>query len=235
MRKFLNVDILDSLRAIMERNTQHYQNDFDYDVRMIQKCAASADPEDKCLLWMSRTSGTWCLRERDVFIKDSQMHNTWLAYGSDKNVLAFAAEIVAVREGAVLGYLYQLDYPRHIEHVQKTALPIDGISVTYKDGHAARFASPHAQAKARNESDAHGGVATARFEVADESDLQRLLQSEHKDRRRFPQRTMQGFIQILNRDPPPAAMREKLEQAQRRDDAQPRGGGQNRTKGEPQI
>ena len=51
--KFEGVDILDSLGQIMELHTQHYKEDFDMDKELIPKLAASADPEDKHLLWMS--------------------------------------------------------------------------------------------------------------------------------------------------------------------------------------
>ena len=50
-------------------NTAFYQNDFDIDKSIIHRDAASDQAVDKALLWMSRPSGTYCFRERDVFLK----------------------------------------------------------------------------------------------------------------------------------------------------------------------
>lgn len=71
LNKFEDADILDSLRQIMELHTKHYKEDFDLDVKIIQRMAASENPEDRRLVWLSRPNGTHCLRERDVYLQDS--------------------------------------------------------------------------------------------------------------------------------------------------------------------
>lgn len=50
MRKFENVDIINSLRRIMNINTEHYKNDFFLDVDTIHTAALSDSAEDKYLL-----------------------------------------------------------------------------------------------------------------------------------------------------------------------------------------
>lgn len=50
----LNVDIINSLRRIMNINTEHYKNDFFLDVDTIHTAALSDSAEDKYLLFMSR-------------------------------------------------------------------------------------------------------------------------------------------------------------------------------------
>ena len=67
MNKFENVDVLAALEQIMRQNTAFYQGDFEIDKEMLRQAAASDKAEDKTLLWMSRPSGTYCFRERDVF------------------------------------------------------------------------------------------------------------------------------------------------------------------------
>ena len=66
LNKFENVDVFASLEAIMKQNTGFYQSDFDIDKKIIAEKAASQNPADKTLLWLSRPSGTYCFRERDV-------------------------------------------------------------------------------------------------------------------------------------------------------------------------
>lgn len=68
MRKFENVDIINSLRRIMNINTEHYKNDFFLDVDTIHTAALSDSAEDKYLLFMSRLNGTYCYCE-NVIVK----------------------------------------------------------------------------------------------------------------------------------------------------------------------
>ena len=66
MRKFENVDIINSLRRIMNINTEHYKNDFFLDVDTIHTAALSDSAEDKYLLFMSRLNGTYCYCETSL-------------------------------------------------------------------------------------------------------------------------------------------------------------------------
>lgn len=95
MNKFENVDVLAALEQIMRQNTAFYQDDFEIDKDMLRKAAASDKAEDKTLLWMSRPSGTYCFRERDVFLKDTWQYNTWKFNGEQTrdHVLAYAVEL----------------------------------------------------------------------------------------------------------------------------------------------
>ena len=77
MQKFENMDVIAALEAIMHQNTAYYQSDFAFDIKMLREAARSDQPEDKLLLWLSRPSGTFCFRERDVLLKDTQAYNTW--------------------------------------------------------------------------------------------------------------------------------------------------------------
>lgn len=55
----------------MERNTKHYQSDFEIDAKSMRRIAQINRCEQTPLYWMSRPSGTWLLRERDLFIRES--------------------------------------------------------------------------------------------------------------------------------------------------------------------
>ena len=136
MNKFENVDILASLDAIMRQNTAFYQSDFEIDKEIIQKAAASPTAEDKRLLWLSRPSGTYCFRERDVFLKDTRQHNTWRFYGEQTrdHILAYAVTITGTEGGKIKGNLYELDYPQHFKHVAEQALPADTVTLHYEHG-----------------------------------------------------------------------------------------------------
>lgn len=108
MQKFENMDVIAALEAIMHQNTAYYQSDFAYDIKMLREAARSDQPEDKLLLWLSRPSGTFCFRERDVLLKDTQAYNTWKFCGEQTHdrILAYAVELTGTANGTLQGNLY---------------------------------------------------------------------------------------------------------------------------------
>lgn len=136
LNKFEDVDVLASLEAIMKQNTGFYQSDFDIDKQIIAEKAASPNKEDKNLLWLSRPSGTYCFRERDVFISDTAPNNTWRFYKEQTrdHILAYAVELTGTEDGKIKGNLYELDYERHYERVKDNALAAGTITLVYEHG-----------------------------------------------------------------------------------------------------
>lgn len=135
MQKFENVDILKSLKAIMQTHTEHFQSDFDIDVKILKQAAKSQNPEDKKYLWICRPAGTWCLRERDTFIKDTREHNTFCFYAEQTRdkILAYAVELTGIEKGMVTGNLYELDYQKHYEHVKDASVPAGDTKLIYEN------------------------------------------------------------------------------------------------------
>jgi hypothetical protein len=147
MRKYENVDIVAALGAVVELNTAHYKGDFKYDVDMFKTAARNPDGENNRLLWFSRHSGTHCLQEREVYIKDTSAHHTWNADGKllgspdfyrplivEDRILAYAVHITGMEKGRVKGDLYELDYRDHIRQLDKHALPRHTVTAKYEDG-----------------------------------------------------------------------------------------------------
>ena len=136
MHKFENMDVIAALEAIMHQNTAYYQSDFAFDIKMLREAARSDQPEDKLLLWLSRPSGTFCFRERDVLLKDTQAYNTWKFCGEQTHdrILAYAVELTGIVNGKIKGNLYELDYPQHFRHVKEQALPVDNYTLLYEHG-----------------------------------------------------------------------------------------------------
>ena len=140
MQKFENVDILKSLKAIMQTHTQHFQSDFDIDRETLKQAAKSPNPEDKKQLWLCRPAGTWCLRERDTFIKGSREHNTFCFYAeqTQDKILAYALELTGIEKGRVTGNLYELDYKKLYEHVNDVSVPAGDTSSSMRTGNGRR-------------------------------------------------------------------------------------------------
>lgn len=136
MQKFENMDVIAALEAIMHQNTAYYQSDFAYDIKMMREAARSDQPEDKLLLWLSRPSGTFCFRERDVLLKDTQAYNTWKFCGEQTHdrILAYAVELTGTVNGTVQGNLYELDYQQHFQHIRDAALSVGANRLIYESG-----------------------------------------------------------------------------------------------------
>ena len=136
LNKFEDVDVFASLEAILKQNTGFYQSDFDIDKQIIAEKAASPSKEDKTLLWLSRPSGTYCFRERDVFISDTAPHNTWRFYKEQTrdHILAYAVELTGVQDGKIKGNLYELDYEKHYERVKDNTLAAGTVTLVYEHG-----------------------------------------------------------------------------------------------------
>ena len=136
MKKFENVDIVDSLRRIMNINTKQYKSDFIRDVDIIQAAALSNKSEDKRLMFLSRPSGTYCFRERDIYIKNTFSYAVWRYYGetTDDKILAYAVQIKGIEGDKIKGNLYELDYRAHFKHVIQAAVNADTQTLHYERG-----------------------------------------------------------------------------------------------------
>lgn len=139
MPKFMEIDLLDNLEKIMKKNTQSYQGDFSYDRKELEEVAAKTDalpPRERTYLWMSRRYGTWCLKERRVYLKATVAYNIWTYYGDGRSerILAYAVEVTGLEDGKVIGNLYPLDYREHVEYVRKVSVPVEKVRVVYEKG-----------------------------------------------------------------------------------------------------
>lgn len=145
MNKFEQVDVLAALEKIMKQHTAFYQNDFDIDKSILNRAAQSDRPEDKTYLWMSRPSGTHCLRERDVFLKDTRQHNTFCFYAEQTRdkVLAYAVTLTGIEDGKLMGNLYELDYQEHAKRVRRESLPADTVTLNYEYGSRQQLAKQY--------------------------------------------------------------------------------------------
>lgn len=139
MPKFMGIDLPDSLEKIMKKNTMSYQGDFAYDRKELEEAAAKADTlslRERTYLWMSRRCGTWCLKERRVFLEPTGAHHIWTYYGDGRSerILAYAVEVTGLEDGKVTGNLYPLDYQEHVELVKRMSVPADQVRVVHEKG-----------------------------------------------------------------------------------------------------
>ena len=131
-------DIIPILEGIVEENTRSYQDDLILDVEQLKAAMLNPVPENRVFLWMSRPCGTWCFWEREVYLRDTQAHNTWThpdyIAQADK-IKAYRITVAPGRPGAfVLGKLQPLDYGEQVERVKRLALPVQQVTLNFEDG-----------------------------------------------------------------------------------------------------
>ncbi len=206
MRKFANVDIIDALAAVVERNTKHYKTDFEYDKEMFISAAESKEPDDKNILWLSRESGTQCVQEREAFISGSEAHCSWTYFQGRRNIAAFAVEIAGMEGGRPVGTLYELDFDRHAERVKRAAFPIADVTLTFEGGDVKRFPYHKVDGRWTSLQNQYGKVEDRRYEVADEAALQALLQQERGARSKYKERSFAAYLQKLAAPAKPSAL-----------------------------
>lgn len=211
MQKFENVDILKSLKAIMQTHTEHYQSDFEIDMKILKEAAKSQNPADKKYLWLCRPAGTWCLRERDTFLKDTREHNTFCFYAEQTRdkILAYAVELTGIDRGKVTGNLYELDYQKHYSHVKAASLPADTYKLVYENGERIQEAGRHIAGDA---DPTLGKFLRFEAQPNDPAALRGVLWDEQYSRDHFDSGNIKEHIQKLSGREQKPSLRKQLTQ-----------------------
>jgi len=214
MRKYENVDVIAALGAVVELNTEHYKSDFKYDIEMFKEAAKHPDGENNRFLWFSRHSGTHCLQEREVYIKDTSAFHTWNAYGKllgspdfyrpvivEDRILAYAVNITGIEKGRIKGDLYELDYRDHIRQLDKHALPLHTVTAKYEDG--TTLTMPHKEHDGQHMSlyYQHGQLQTLVHHPEDAGALRDILQ-QVRDKRESEARPAFFKVRVKNPEQP---------------------------------
>lgn len=172
-------DVVAYLEKIMRGNTKSYQSDFEYDKETLYEAARKPSPKDRTFYWMSRPCGTWCVLEREVFLRDTEANTIWRNFQRDSaGILTFRVCITGIDEsnGKLIGEVFQFRYEQQVERVEALALPIKRVIGTYTDGTSFDLPDGKFNMQALMK---HGGIAEKRFEPEDETELENLIEKEH--------------------------------------------------------
>ena len=83
-----------------------------------------------------KRQGTWCVKERDVFLRDSHAHHIWTYYGEDaEHIRAYRIVVAKAEENDThtYGEVYPINYAEQIPRIQKAALPVDRVEIHFTD------------------------------------------------------------------------------------------------------
>ncbi len=210
MKQYRDIDILSFLEEQMRQNTRYYQDNFEIDKKIFARAAASENPEDKTIFWMSRTHGTNCVKEHDVFIQDTSAHKTWCYYGeqTNENVVAFAVEVKGEKQGVIKGNVYEMDYLASIVEVEDRAVkPLKEVH-TFEDGFEYHKPFDRSNSIVYSLMEEHGPVKETRTVPADEKELAYILADDKENRNAMK-------VGNLHQGKPKKSVLEKLRQSEK--------------------
>ena len=171
-------DILGFLEKVVHKNTLAYAEDFNMDKITLQLSADESDVEHRSFLWMSRPHGTWCVPEREVFLRDSGAYHTWTFYTDQpKGILVYRVVVDRFCNGKLAGKVIPLDYAKQVQRVVKSALPIAKVQYRDKDEY---FCESSYDTFRYDVMQWETGIHDIRYVPENEAELQRLLSLEHQ-------------------------------------------------------
>ena len=195
----MNTDILRTLSKVLSENTTSYQSDFEFDVTTLLEAAQKPKIEDRTYYWLSRPCGTWCLMEREVFLKGSAAYNIWTHYESEHNGFrAFRVVIEEKNDQGLMGKVIPFDYGESVQRIKKAALPYVYISGEYGDGTTfpkMTYAEYESDERLRIKLQ-HGGLKNCVLYPENEDELKLRIAQEHslQTRRQKPHKQKQKLV-----------------------------------------
>lgn len=175
------IDLLDFLSHVVQENTRAYREDFDYDVQKITQAAQESNMENRMFYWMSRPCGTWCVKEREVFLRDSEAYQIWTHYEAmPEGIRAYRVVVTGRQDGRIIGDVYPLHYREQVQRVMQAALPIATVEATYPNGYIARmdfaeWEQCHGRLYKR-----YGDPERVRYAPENEAELTKRIMLEHR-------------------------------------------------------
>lgn len=126
------ISLIAFLDEVVSRNTQHYKKDFELDAQKLRDALNSPYMDEWIFYFMSRPNGTWCVLERDAFLRDSDGYKIWTHYADMPDGIEAYRVIISGRRGtAPMGHVVKLNYREQVQRVIKAAIPFDDVELTF--------------------------------------------------------------------------------------------------------
>lgn len=194
--KFRSVDVLTFMEEVVQKHTQHYQSDFEIDKEMLRRAADKHERQDKTFIWLCRTYGTWCLLERNIFLKDTREYNTFTFYmeQTSEPILAFLIEITSDTGDSIIGNIYALDYVTYYNHVRAVSLNAESVLLQYEHGCRIKKAAEHVDGYPDID---YGNLVSIQYQPRSQDELTGLLWRERQDRVCYMESAANAYIARL--------------------------------------
>lgn len=134
------ISLIAFLDEVVSRNTQHYKSDFELDAQKLRDALDSPNQDERVFYFMSRPNGTWCVLERDAFLRESDGYKIWTHYANmPAGIEAYRIVITGQCGTAPMGYVVKLNYREQVQRVIKAALPIENVELSFYSGEKVRI------------------------------------------------------------------------------------------------
>ena len=175
------ISLIAFLDEVVSRNTQHYKSDFELDAQKLRDALDSPNQDERVFYFMSRPNGTWCVLERDAFLRESDGYKIWTHYANmPAGIEAYRIVITGQCGTAPMGYVVKLNYREQVQRVIKAALPIENVELTFYSGE--KVSLPPEQYRKRREELfwEYGVIRNFRNCPKSEAELYRIISMEHR-------------------------------------------------------
>ncbi len=183
MTKPPSTDVIDFLSQVVQAHVRSYRSDFEYDVAILTGSATKQNEQDRTFYWMGRECGTWCFKERDIFLQGTPANLAWLHYADSTDIKAYRVTLTGLEGGKVMGSICPIRYAAQVQRVKASALPVRKVKLTFQDGETTILPyqgwEEHKQALEK---------IYGRYDIQDmpdsEAELAELLRLEHQTQNR---------------------------------------------------
>ena len=175
------ISLIAFLDEVVSRNTQHYKSDFELDAQKLRDALDSPNQDERVFYFMSRPNGTWCVLERDAFLRESDGYKIWTHYANmPAGIEAYRIVITGQCGTAPMGYVVKLNYREQVQRVIKAALPIENVELSFYSGE--KVSLPPEQYRKRREELfwEYGVIRNFRNCPKSEAELYRIISMEHR-------------------------------------------------------
>lgn len=196
--KITNTEMTSFLKTIVNINTLYYKEDFKGDVKILQ--GAEKCSHTRRYLWMSRSSGTWCFKESEVYLKGACANGVWPFYRDDMRVIPLLLDIKKVSGERIFGDIIILDYEKHLLHVSEKEIPWFKTKYTFSDGfEAEELAVDNSSQQVLNErfGKVHGDVIDVHCMPQDIGKLDTIIRNNKLWEKRQKEISAEKFISQL--------------------------------------
>lgn len=175
------IDVITFLSSVVQENTSFYRSDFDHDISTLRNAVMEKNMADRSFYWMSRRSGTWCLKEREVYLRNTGAFSIWTHYADEADpVRAYRVVITGCRNGTVIGDVYELDYRQQVQRVMRDALPVHLVTLSFADGSILTMLHDEYSRDKKALTVRHGNIQEIAWFPESEAELTKALMLEHR-------------------------------------------------------
>lgn len=175
------IDVLAFLSSVVQENTAFYRSDFNYDISTLRNAVMEKNVADRSFYWMSRRSGTWCLKEREVYLRNTGAFSIWTHYANEADpIRAYRVVITGHRNETVIGDVYELDYEQQVQRVIRDALPVHLVTLSFADGSMMTMLYDEYCRDRKALTAQHGDILDIDWYPESEATLTKALMLEHR-------------------------------------------------------